>query len=155
MTTTLSSTSRYVDLQLSTHFKLSEMIRSESAARNGIDNYPKEQAVIENLKALCENVLEPIREEFGKPITPTSGYLCKELNDLIGGTENSQHIRGEAVDFVVPDISKKIVLKYIRQNLTYDQAIDELWNSSSKGWIHVSYKRVGTNRKELFAIPRR
>lgn len=73
MTTTLSSTSRYVDLQLSTHFKLSEMIRSESAERKGIDNYPKEQAVIENLKALCENVLEPIREKFGKPITPTSG----------------------------------------------------------------------------------
>lgn len=155
MTTTLSSTSRYVDLQLSTHFKLSEMIRSGFAERKGIDNYPKEQAVIENLKALCENVLEPIREEFGKPITPTSGYRSKTVNDGVGGAEKSQHTRGEAVDFVVPGIPKETVLKYIRQNLTYDQAIDELWNSSSGGWIHVSYKRVGTNRKELFAIPRR
>jgi hypothetical protein len=144
----LASTSNG-DIQLSPHFMLSEMIRSETASRKGIDNYPKDEAIIKNLKALCENVLEPVRQHFGKPISPTSGYRCLPLNRAIGSSDGSQHVQGQAADFVVPGVSKNTVLQWIRNNLDYDQLIDEF---GSTGWIHVSYRANGGNRKSSFSI---
>jgi len=137
------------DIQLSPHFKLSEMIRSEIASREGIDNYPKDEAIIHNLKALCQNVLEPVRQHFGKPISPTSGYRCLTLNRLLKSKDTSQHVQGQAADFVVPGVSKSIAMQWIRDNLEYDQLIDEYGNG---GWIHVSYRANGGNRKSFFKI---
>jgi peptidoglycan hydrolase-like protein with peptidoglycan-binding domain len=143
------------DIQLSPHFKLSEMIRSQYAERHNIDNYPKDPAVINNLRALCQKVLEPMRQQFGKPVFITSGYRCKELNDAIGGARNSQHMYGQAADFAMAGVPKRTVLQWVRSNLDYDQLIDEYWTKPNGGWTHLSYRANGGNRKEFFSIPRR
>jgi hypothetical protein len=128
--------------KLSPHFSYDEMTRSQAAERNSIDNTPKIENV-ENLIALCENVLEPVRVHFKKPATVTSGFRCIELNRKIGSTDRSQHTKGEAADFVingsptVTDVWKWI----IDSDLDFDQVIQEFGR-----WVHVSYKRSGVNR---------
>ena len=74
-------------MKLTDHFDLSEFTRSESAKRDGIDNSPTLDH-LENIKVLCEKVLEPIRAKFG-PINISSGYRSKDLNHIIGGSLRS------------------------------------------------------------------
>jgi zinc D-Ala-D-Ala carboxypeptidase len=141
------------DLQLSENFKLSEMLRSRTAQSKKIKNYPTSPDHIENMKALCQHILEPVRAHFGMPISPTSGYRCPELNAAVGGVGNSQHMVGEAVDFVVPKASIPTVCRWIRDNLEFDQLIMEKYNPrTGGGWIHCSYKRKGGNRNKFFPI---
>jgi uncharacterized membrane protein YeaQ/YmgE (transglycosylase-associated protein family) len=143
------------DLQLSPNFRLSELIRSETASRYRIDNYPHDDDIIENLKALCHNILEPVRSHFGQPITPSSGYRCPEVNRRINGSSSSQHMRGEAVDFIVPGATIPEVCEWIRNNLDFDQLIMEYYKpQTNRGWVHCSYKRTGHNRKHFFKIPK-
>lgn len=141
------------DIQLSSHFKLSELIQSQTALRRNLDNYPKDPAVIENLKALCIKVLEPVRVHYGKSITPSSGYRSPVVNGAVGGSKTSQHMTGEAVDFVVPGVPCDQVVQWIQKNLTYDQLILEYYNpAKGTGWVHCSYRRQGTNRKQFLRI---
>ena len=89
------------DIQLSPHFKLSELTASTTARENGIDNTPPPEAV-EKLRALCVHTLEPLREALGLPIIITSGYRCKVLNERITHhSDSSQHMSGCAADFYV------------------------------------------------------
>ena len=81
------------------YFTISEMIKSETALKHGIWNGASLE-VEENLRALVEQVLDPLRERYGKPIRVTSGYRCPRLNTLVGGSPNSQHMKGEAADIV-------------------------------------------------------
>jgi hypothetical protein len=136
-------------MQLSKHFSLAEFINSESAKRNGIDNKPKEEH-IENLKSLCENVLEPIREHFKVPIHISSGYRSDALNRMIGGSKSSQHSLGQAadVDMEITSVSNKQIFDYISKNLDFDQLINEFDYS----WVHVSYKKKGNRKQSLKAI---
>lgn len=136
-------------MQLSKHFSLAEFTNSESAKRNGIDNKPTAEH-IENLKSLCENVLEPIREHFKVPIHISSGYRSAALNRLIGGSKSSQHSVGQAadIDMEITSVSNKQIFDYIRGNLDYDQVINEFDYS----WIHVSYKKQGNRKQALKAI---
>lgn len=133
-------------MQLSEHFTLTEMISSTTAERNHIDNTPS-QGVIDNLHALCENVLEPARNTYGKPITVTSGYRCPMLNEhkAIKGKKTSQHTKGEAADLVCEDMKK--LFDIIKFQGNFDQLLFEK-NKNGTRWIHVSYKRNGTNRKQ-------
>ncbi len=128
--------------KLSPHFSYDEMTRSQTAERNSIDNTPKIENV-ENLIALCENILEPVRVHFKKPATVTSGFRCIELNRKIGSTDRSQHTKGEAADFVINGSSTVTdVWKWIiDSDLDFDQVIQEFGR-----WVHVSYKRSGENR---------
>ena len=80
-------------MKLTDHFTLEEMTVSEYAARNGLKNTPSETAV-QNLKILCKNVLEPLRLNLQKPIISTSGYRSKKVNEAIGGSTTSQHMKG-------------------------------------------------------------
>jgi len=138
-------------MRLSKYFTLAEMIQSETAARKGIRNNPGKEA-IENLRLLCVHVLDPVREHYGRPITPTSGYRSPALNAAIGGAPNSQHTRGQAVDFVVPGVPVPEVCKWIASNLEYDQLIQEFWNpSKGTGWVHVSYSST-RNRRQFLKI---
>jgi len=127
---------------LSPHFSYDEMTRSQTAERNSIDNTPKMEQV-DSLIALCENILEPVRKHFKKPVTVTSGFRCIELNRKIGSTDKSQHTKGEAADFVVnggatvTDVWRWI----IDSDLDFDQVIQEFGR-----WVHVSYKKEGKNR---------
>ena len=104
----------------------------------------------ENIEALVENVLDPTRERYGRPITVNSGYRCPRHNAEVGGVAGSQHLRGEAAD-ICPVKSEKIKVKselerlgrLIVENGRFDQLI------YYPTFVHVSWKRVGTNRKQV------
>lgn len=134
-------------MKLSEHLELSEVIRSESAKRNGISNMPTAEH-IENFKILAAKVFEPIREHFGVPIRISSGYRSAELNKCVGGSATSQHSSGEAIDIDQDQttITNKQVFEYIRNNLAFDQLINEF----NYSWVHVSYKANGKQRGEVW-----
>ena len=133
-------------MKLSEHLDLSEIIRSDSAKRNGISNMPTQEH-IENFKILATKVFEPIREHFGVPIRISSGYRSAELNKCIGGSATSQHSTGEAIDIDQDGttITNKQVFDYIKDNLAFDQLINEF----NYAWVHVSYKANGKQRGEI------
>lgn len=143
------------DEYLSKHFKLSEMTKSSTASRRGISNNPT-KAHKENMKRLCEEVLEPIREHYGVPIVITSGYRSKTLNRAVGGSTTSDHSKGMAADFEVKGHSNYDVAKWIEKNLNYKQLILEFYTSGqpNSGWIHVSYSGSPHKNQELTAVKR-
>ena len=140
----------WVGGRLSEHFKLEEFTRSPTAKAHGISNDPT-PLQMSNMKALCEKVLEPLRNAFKCPIVIGSGYRCQKLNKLVGGVYNSQHMTGEAADIHIPD--NELGLKWfewIRTHCPYDQLIIERnTKNSTRYWIHVSYRRDGKNRMQV------
>lgn len=122
-------------MKLSPHFTLAEMVASQTASRHGLYNNPS-PSEIERLTALCENVLEPVREHFKAPVIVSSGYRGPEVNRKVGGSRSSQHCSGEAADFTVVGVTNLDVCEWIRDNLDFDQLIYEFGES---GWIHASY----------------
>ena len=135
-------------MKLSTHLDLSEVIRSDSAKRNGISNMPTEEHIA-NFMLLAEKIFEPIREHFGVPIRISSGYRSKELNAKIGGSATSQHCKGQAIDIDMDgtSLTNKQVFDYIKDNLPFDQLIWEFGNEENCDWVHVSY--VPNGRKQI------
>ena len=124
------------------YFNLTELTRTSV----NMNNTP-EASVVDNLIALVDRVLDPLRERYGKPIRVTSGYRSKEVNKRVGGAPTSQHTKGEAVDFVCEDM--KAAFEIIREYLPFDQLIWEKGDSRQPQWIHVSFKRGGKNRGEV------
>lgn len=139
-------------MRLSDHFTLAEFTKSQTAERHGIDNTP-DDAQIERMKILCENVLEPVRVFFDKSFTPSSGFRSVELCNKIGSKSTSQHAKGEAVDFEIPGVDNKDVAAWIAENCEFDQLILEYYTPGipDSGWVHVSYKGEG-NRKEVLTL---
>jgi zinc D-Ala-D-Ala carboxypeptidase len=139
-------------MKISEHLDLSELIRSESAKRKGIDNTPSDD-VISNLKKLAENIFEPIRNNFRVPIIISSGYRCVKLNESIGGASSSQHCKGEAIDIDMDGtpngVTNAMIFNYIKEKLEFDQLIWEFGDSENADWIHVSYSHTGNQRKEI------
>ena len=135
-------------MKLSDHFSLQELTKSSTAERRGIANEPDDTAV-ENLIMVCETVLEPVREHYGIPFIPNSGFRCLELNRAIGSSDTSQHTTGEAVDFEVPGISNREVALWVQENCKFDQLILEFYKEGdpSSGWVHCSYVIEGENRE--------
>jgi hypothetical protein len=133
-------------MKLSENLELSEVIRSESAKRLGVNNTPTAEH-IENLKALAENIFQPIRDHFGVPIRISSGYRSAALNKKIGGAKVSQHLSGEALDLDNDNtsITNKEIFDFIVENLDFDQVINEFDYS----WVHVSYTTKRKNRKQI------
>lgn len=139
-------------MKLSEHFSLEEMTKSQTGERKGIDNTPGPQE-IENLKALCENVLEKIRTHFGRPVVVNSGYRGPKLNKAIGGVKNSQHMTGQAADIEIPGMDNNALFCWIKDNLVFDQVILEYHKKGvpDSGWVHVSWNSKG-NRKQAITI---
>ena len=131
------------------HFTFDELIHSDTADRLGIDNSPTCDA-ISNLDDLVTNVLDRLRSEWGRPIIVTSGYRCKELNAAVGGTRNSQHLKGQAADIVSDDFEafRRFVRRWCKDN-DFDQCIFE--HSGGKEWIHISYVE-GRNRRQMLDL---
>ena len=133
------------------HFTIEELFASETAKKKGINNKPNAQQMI-NLVYLCAYVLEPLRVAMKEPIRIGSGFRCEALNKAVGGVNNSQHMKGQAVDLCIDgDMKKgKKWFEYIRKNLPFDQLI---WEHNSKGsyWVHVSYvyPDFGKNRRQV------
>ena len=141
-------------MKLTKNFSLEEMYRSETARRCGIDNKPQTEEVVENLRALCLEVLQPLRDHLGKPVVVSSGYRCKDLNKKVGGVENSQHLKGEAADIKVSGREELIgVMRYIMDETDFDQLIRE--KSGTTEWVHVSHKRNGNNRRMVLRLARK
>ena len=135
-------------MKLSKHFSLEELCKSQTATRLGIDNLAKDENVITNLKKICENILEPIRENYGIPFSPNSAYRSPKLNNAVGSSHKSQHLKGQAVDIEIPSIDNYQLAQWIRNNLDFDQLILEFYNGeSSSGWVHVSL--CDDNRKQI------
>ena len=136
-------------MKLTKNFSLRELTRSQTAHRLDIDNTPS-LPVIGNLRALCVYILEPVRNHFGVPFSPSSGYRSSELNKAIGSSSKSQHIKGCAADFEIPTVSNYNVAKWIVSNCSYDQLILEFHNKEdpNSGWVHCSFVDVLKNRKK-------
>jgi len=142
-------------MKLTTNFSLAELTASQVAARKGIPNNPT-AGQIENLKKLCESILQPIRNHYDSPVIISSGFRTPELCVLINSSINSQHAKGQAADLQVIGVDNKALAKYIKENLDFDQLILEFYKESEgphSGWVHVSY--VGKeNRKESLTATR-
>ena len=139
-------------MKLTENFSLNELTKSQTAERKGIDNTPSAEHQ-ENLKSLCEMILQPIRDHFGQVVSVSSGYRSQELCVAIGSSTQSQHAKGQASDFEIFGISNKELADYIDQNLDYDQLILEYWKESdpNSGWIHCSFNTQGNRKQYLRA----
>ena len=138
-------------MNLSRNFSLQELIKSDTAIRKGIDNNPNSDQV-EKLKALCENILQPVRDHFGR-VKVTSGYRSVELCMAIGSSANSQHAKAEAADFECLGVANAELSDWIKNNLDYDQLILEYYTPGepNSGWIHCSYIPEGRRASFLHA----
>ena len=127
------------------------MTKSQTAVRKGLANIPGEQHT-ENLRLLCERVLQPIRDHFGKVVTVSSGFRDIILNRHLGSADSSQHCLGMAADIEIFDLPNNELSDWIKENLMFDQLILEYYDSAegpNSGWVHVSYNpTISMNRKE-------
>ena len=137
-------------MQLSENLSLAEVIRSETAKRNGVSNKPNPRH-LENLKIIAGNIFQPIRNFFQRAIHLSSGYRSKELNTFIKGSASSQHCTGEALDIDMDgtEVTNREVFDYIKDNLEFDQLIWEFGTNDNPAWVHVSYKASGKQRKQV------
>ena len=139
-------------MNLTENFSLNELTKSQTAERKGIDNTPSTEHQ-ENLKSLCEMILQPIRDHFGQVVSVSSGYRSPELCVAIGSSTKSQHASGCAADFEIFGVSNKELADWIDENLDYDQLILEYWKESdpNSGWIHCSFNTQGNRKQYLRA----
>lgn len=129
------------------HFTIKELSHSDTALAKGIDNFPTAEA-ISNLTKLVDNILDPLREKYGKPIRVSSGYRSAILNRSVNGATSSQHRLGEATDITVGSKEENQKLfEIIKSELPFDQLIDE----KDFSWVHVSF-REGRNRKQVLKL---
>jgi hypothetical protein len=145
-------------MKLSENLDLSEVTKSGTAKRLGINNQPTPDH-LNNLKLVATKIFEPIRKHFGKPIFVSSGYRSKALNDATpGSSATSQHCSGEALDLdqdsMNTGITNKMVFEYIKNNLEFDQLIWEFGTDANPDWVHVSYESTGKQRKQILKAVR-
>jgi|TARA_B110000467_G_C18336670_1_gene498614 hypothetical protein len=138
--------------KLSLNFSLREMTKSRLAIRNKINNQP-DSIQLQCLRDLVDNILQPIRTAYGRPVSVNSGFRCLELNRLLRSKDTSQHVLGQAADIEIPARDNMDTAMWIRDNLPFDKLILEYYHEASprSGWIHVSYNEKD-NRKEVLTI---
>lgn len=129
------------------YFTIKELCHSATAVQRGLDNTPTAE-VISNLTQLVNNVLDPLREKYGKPIKVSSGYRSAAVNRSVNGATSSQHRLGEAADITVGSKEgNKLLFDIIKKELPFDQLIDE----KNFSWVHVSF-REGRNREQILKL---
>lgn len=136
------------------YFTIKELTRSDTAIKKGIDNTAPKEAQ-ENLTSLVDNVLDPLREAWGKPITVTSGYRCPELNRAVGGSMTSDHLKGRAADITAGSRAqnKELFMLVQKLGLSFDQLIHEKGSvKEGPDWVHVSYRAEKQNRKQILYL---
>ena len=139
-------------VRLSKNFSLQEFTKSQTATRQGLDNAPNDEHLA-SATALFENVVQKVRHNFGVTVI-NSGYRGPALNTAVGGSSNSQHCKGEAVDIECPGTGNYDVAKWIEDNCDFDQLILEFYTPGipDSGWVHVSYKAEGNRKQSLTAM---
>ena len=140
---------------ISKHISMKEATRSITAFRLGIDNTPCGKT-ISNMKLVAQWVFEPLREWVGGPIKINSFYRSRALNESIGGSTLSMHMRGQAID--IDDIyghkTNKEMFNWIKENLDFDTLIYEFGNEENPDWLHVSYVNAEKNRNRVLRADR-
>jgi hypothetical protein len=134
---------------ISKHISLKEATYSSTGEAKKIDNSPTAEHLV-SMKLLAEKVFEPVREWYGKPIKINSFYRSKALNTAIGGSQTSQHSKGEAMDIDTASDNNKL-FDYIKDKLDFDQLIFEFPVNGIASWVHVSYKKSGNRKQVLVA----
>ena len=139
-------------MQMSRNFSLQELIKSDTAIRMGINNNPSAEQM-EKLKALCENILQPVRDHFGR-VKVTSCFRSVDLCLAIKSSANSQHAKAEAADFEVMGTDNAELADWIYKNLDFDQLILEFYTPGepNSGWIHCSYTPNQPRKQFLHAF---
>ena len=140
-------------MQLTENFSLHEMVKSETALRHGLDNTPGDEE-IENLRMLCDQVLQPLRNAYGRGIKVNSGFRHPNVNAAVGGSKTSDHCRGQAADIEIPGIPNGDLAEYIAQYFQFTQVILEFYTPGipDSGWVHVSYDPNNLKRQCLTAV---
>ena len=136
-------------MHLTNNFTLEELTKSETALRFDLDNEPNDEQLA-NLVALCECVLQPVRDHFGKGVKVNSGLRTPEVNAKVGGSKTSDHCKGMAADIEIPGVANADLAKWITDNLEFRQVILEFYTPGipDSGWVHVSYNS-GDNKKQV------
>ncbi len=137
-------------MKISKHITYDEATLSPTAIRNGISNQPNEQQ-LHNMQQLAENIFEPLRKMYGKPIKINSFFRSAKLNKLVGGSPTSQHTKGQAIDITTGTKSENKKLFELAKTLEFDQLIWEYGDYTGPHWVHISYKTSG-NRKQILII---
>jgi len=140
-------------MKLTNNFSLNEMTKSQTALRRGIDNQPNNNE-IDNLRLLCEYVLQPVREHFGKPVSINSGFRSSKLNKAIGGSGTSDHCKGMAADIEIAGVDNGDIAQWINDNCQFRQLILEFYTPGvgDSGWVHVSYNTDDNISKVMTAM---
>lgn len=128
------------------NFSIEELTYSPTAIKNHIDNTPNDE-IRQNLEKLIYTILQPIRDEFKRPIKVNSGYRCKELNTLVGGSKTSQHVKGEAADITSSDNRKlwNLIVSMIKDSKII---VGQLINEKNLSWIHISLGQ----KNQIFSV---
>lgn len=139
-------------MKLTANFTLNELTQSETALRKGLDNAPT-QDIISALQVLAVNVLQPVRDHYGRGVKVNSGYRSPEVNTSVGGSKTSDHCKGQAADIEIPGVPNKELALYIRDNLEYTQLILEAYTEGvpDSGWVHVSYDPTNLKKQVMTA----
>jgi len=138
-------------MNLTANFSLSEMVKSETALRHDMDNTPGE-AEIASLRLLCEKILQPVRDHYGKGVKVNSGFRHPDVNAKVGGSKTSDHCKGQAADIEIPGVPNADLAVWIMENLEYTQLILEFYTGApDSGWVHVSYDPANLKKQNLTA----
>ena len=139
-------------MNLSANFTLSELTKSETALRYGMENIPT-QTEIDNLTALCYNVLQPVRDHFAKGVKVNSGFRHPLVNAKVGGSSTSDHCKGMAADIEIPGVANAELAEWIKDNCEFRQLILEFYTPGipDSGWVHVSYDPSDLKKQVLTA----
>ena len=139
--------------QMTKNFSLAELTKSETALRLGIENQPDEEQ-LNNLLLLCANVLQPVRDHFGKGVKVNSALRTIPVNRAVGSSDSSHHVKGMAADIEIPGVPNAELAEYIRDNLPFTQVILEFYTRgvSVSAWVHVSYDPQNLKRQALTAV---
>ena len=139
--------------QLTKNFSLAELVKSDTATRKGLDNTPTPE-VVTNLQILADNILQPIREHYGKSVTVNSGYRSPEVNASVGGSKTSDHCKGQAADIEIVGVANGDLAQYIADNYKFTQVILEFYTQGipDSGWVHVSYDKDNLKCQTLTAV---
>jgi hypothetical protein len=139
--------------QLTQNFSLAELVKSETALRKGLDNTPTPE-VVANLQKLADNVLQPVRNHYGKSVKINSGYRAPEVNASVGGSKTSDHCKGQAADIEITGVANGDLAQWIVDNLKFTQVILEFYTKGipDSGWVHVSYDPANLKCQALTAV---
>jgi len=142
-------------MNLTKNFTLSELTKSETALRKGLNNEPT-QETISALQLLAVTVLQPIRDHYAKGVKVNSGYRSPEVNAAVGGSRTSDHCKGQAADIEIPGVANAELAEYIKDKLQFTQLILEFYTQGvpDSGWVHVSYDPSNLKKQVMTAVRR-